>query len=352
MALSSLDLILLAQKYRGDVTPQINRRAVTLQMLGATEDGGKNCAWGFETSGQLARAIVEGADTTTFGADAQFPATLEWGIYEFPIGMTNLAMAGSRSSGGDPNANNDYWAKHIQNGLAALASSLNVDLYRGDGVGSAGERTLCGFGEIYGSLTNTYAGRDRTQAANALLLPNVFAPGTPTPFTLKMFRDDLGTIYEACGERPDLAFCKTAVFNMIGSRFDNVREYEQSTLTTGRGTITLDGSARIIWVDGCKVIEDKDATYAADTATSGSLTYVNSFYTELKVLPPANELNDIVKSRPKFRLNDGRDAIMLNVAYEALAKTGATEKGRGEIMLQLQCRRPNSGGVRTDIAIG
>jgi hypothetical protein len=168
-------------------------------------------------------------------------------------------------------------------------------------------------------------------------------------FTLKMFRDDLAKIQRRCGVKPPVAFCQPLVFNMIAGRFDNIRRVEQ--YTTGKGTVTLDGSASVIDVDGCLVVEDKDAVYSGETDSVGSLTYVNPQYTRLKILPPGEVANHVMRQDKKYQLNDGYDNLMLNVKYEALAKTGSSEKARAELQLQLQCKRPNSGGVRKNIVI-
>lgn len=350
MAATSLDLLLLAQRYRGDLIPQVNRKAVTLGALMADEDSGKNCAWGFRLAGKTARALTEGADAATPDQDVQAPATLSWGLYDFTMAVTNTAAAAAASSGGDPDVNNDVWLEQIQEGLETMSSLINVDLYQGDGSGSSSELTIVGFGEVFGSTTNTYAGRDRSQAVNAPIRPTVIDPGTPTAFTIKMFRDDLAKIYRLCGERPPLAFCQPLLFNMIASRFDNIRRIEiGEQISTGRGIITLDGSAQAIVVDGCTVMEDKDAVYSGETDSVGSLTYVNPKYTRLKVLPPASLENAEVKKR--YSLNDGFDNIALNVKYEMLARFGSSTRARGELHLQLQCKRPNSGGIRKNILI-
>jgi hypothetical protein len=353
MAITSLGLLLLAQRYRGDLTPQINRMAALLSMLPIDEDAGKNCAWGFKGSGKTARAFLEGAEAEEATQDAQWPATLSWGLYDFTMGITNLAASAAKSSGGDPDRNNDVWADQIQEGVEVLSSTLNQDLYNGDGSGTSGEPTIVGLGEIYGSITNSYAGLDRSSGTYASLRPFYVDPGSPTAFTLKMFRDDLAKIYVNSGARPDIAVAQPLLFNMIGQRFDNIRRIEQyaTIQTAGKGPIKLDGSARVIEVDGCLVVEDKDAVYTGETSTGGfgSLTYINTKFLRLKVLPPADVFNDEVKKR--YQLNDGYNNLLLNVKYEKLAKTGSSEKARGEIQLQLQCKRPNSGGMRKNILI-
>jgi hypothetical protein len=349
MAITSLALLVLAQKYRGNLTKQFNRRAATLAFLGIDSDAGLNCAWAFKGSGKTARAILEGAEATAPDQDAQWPATLNWGIYDTTFGITNLAAAAAMSSGGAPDENNDPFGEQLQEGWEAMSSLINQDLYLGDGSGGGAERTLVGFGEVFGSTTNTYAGLDRSSATYELLRPYVADPGSPTVFTLKMFRDDLAKIQRRCGVKPPVAFCQPLVFNMIAGRFDNIRRVEQ--YTTGKGTVTLDGSASVIDVDGCLVVEDKDAVYSGETDSVGSLTYVNPQYTRLKILPPGEVANHVMRQDKKYQLNDGYDNLMLNVKYEALAKTGSSEKARAELQLQLQCKRPNSGGVRKNIVI-
>src|SRR5690606_27861111 len=94
----TLELITLAQAYRGDIVRQINRRTTLLKLLRITRGEGKNLAWVAESSGHIAENYSEGAPTANFGSDAQAPATLSWGLYRAPIHVTKLAQDAAATS--------------------------------------------------------------------------------------------------------------------------------------------------------------------------------------------------------------------------------------------------------------
>lgn len=339
-------MLVLAQQYRGDVVRQVNRKAITLSLLKVEEDVGKNVAWAFETSGAVARYIPEGADTTVFAGDAQSAAVLSWAIVESPIYVSNL-MVDAAASSGTPEGNVDTWARQAANSCHVAASLINVDLFQGDGTDASSNQSIVGFDTII-SATTAYAGVTRTGNAAPLINGNVFDPGTPTKPSLNLIRQDLASIYVASGHRPDLALCSPAVFNTIVAQFDSSTRYEVETVNVAKGAVKLDGGRPAVSFDGCFFVEDKDAVGTSDTSTVGSIYYVNTDFTSLRVLPPANVPQQVKQS---LRANDGFDDLLLNFKFERLAKLGASERARLEATVQLRCTRPNALGVRRNVAV-
>lgn len=331
--ITTLSLVTLAQEYRGDTVRQINRRTVAIRLLKIVPGEGKNLAWAPEADGQLTENYTEGADATNFGGDAQASAILNWGLYRSNIHVSKLALDGAASSS-TPLGNRMLWARQIVNGSAKLASTLNKALYNGAGTGT----TIFGLDGAIGSTTNTYGGIDRTQGGNAYFLPTVVDPGVPTAITFKAIRDDVRQIYEACGENPDIALCAPAVFNAIGSLFDNTRR-QVDEIQTARGTVRLSFGFQALELDGMYFVKDKDAT-------AGQIYYVNTNHVELQYLPDASVRGFESET---VEADDGFGQVPLGMTYEMLAKNGPSNRAEILSTLQLKVDRPNSCGVRKNV---
>jgi len=334
---TSLSLITLAQEYRGDTVRQINRMTMLLKLLPIVPGEGKNIAWAPEADGQLAENYSEGADASNFAGDAQDSAVLNWALYRANIHVTKLAMDTARTSG-TPLGNRMLWARQVVNGSAKLASVINKDCFSGAGTGTL----IFGLDGAIGNAGNTYAGINRASGGNAYFRPTVSDPGSPTApatFGFAGIRDDIRQIYEACGMNPDIACSKPAIFNELGGLFDNTRR-QIDEVQTARGAIRLSFGFQALEVDGTLFVKDKDSTAA-------TIYYMNTDHVELQYLPSAN-----MSGLPEYEVeaDDGFGAVPLGFDYEMLAKTGASEKAEIVSTLQMKVDRPNSCGVRLNVA--
>lgn len=330
----TLALITLAQNYRGDIVRQINRRTMLLRLLQIVKGEGKNVAFAPEADGALAENYADGADAANFGSDAQASATLSWGLYRSNFHVTGLAQAASSTSG-TPMGNLALWARNQINGAAKLASTVNKDLFSGAGTGTL----IAGLDVAIGSVSNTYAGIDRSQGANAYFRPTVVDPGILTAPTFATIRDDLRKIYEASGENPDIAVCNPAIFNVIGSLFDSTRRQIQE-IQTARGAVRLDFGFGAIEVDGTMFVKDKDATAA-------TIYYLNSNHVRVEYLPPKSPPGVMAAQAVA---NDGFGEVPLGITYEMLAKLGDSDRAQAKTYAQLVVDRPDACGVRLNVA--
>ena len=326
-----LSLITLAQQYRGDIVRQINRKVILLKLLEIRRGAGKNVAWVAESSGQIAENYSEGADAANFGSDAQDPATLSWGLYRAPIHVTKLAMDAAASSG-TPAGNLALFARNLVNSAAALAALVEADAFTGAGTGSL----IAGLNVAIGDNTNTYATIAR--GSKTYWQPFVTDPGSLTAPTIKQIRDDLGSIYDSCGEVPDLAVCPTAVFNKVASLFDPNRRWTQ--VNTARGLITLDAGYEGIQIDNCMFVKSKDAT-------ANQIYYINSNYVHFETLSDARVPNEVMDA---VQANDGFGSVPLDMVFEPLAKQGPSSRGESLSTVQLVVEKPKTCGVRKNVA--
>lgn len=353
MAVTALSMLLLAQQYNGGLIRQANRRALTLSILRKTVGAGKNVTIPFELDGQGAQEYNEGADTSTFAQDGQSGGILNWGLYEAPVSVTNLAVDAAGSTTAGPVGNEDVWGRQLYNGGTKLCSVVNQHLFTGTGSGTGSAPTIVGFGTALGSASNSYGGIDRSSGTYALLRPTVTDPGTPTVLTVDHIRTDLAAMYTAGGSRPDIALVKPAAFNKVAALLDPLRRMETETIQTVGEAVNLNFSVSTVKIDGCTFIEDKDAGLSGDTSGAGSIIYLNSEYVEIELLMP--QINKAVYQslvgKGMISATDGNAMLGMSIYFEPLAKTGSAFKGRAALTAQLKCLRPNAMGVRRNIAL-
>lgn len=332
----TLALLVLAQNYRGNVVRQLNRRSALLKLLPLVQGEGKNCAWSAEGSGQVAENYSEGADASNFGSDSQNEALLSWGHYRSNFHVSGTARRTAATSR-TPMAVQNLIGRNMQNALTVLVSTINQALYTGAGTGT----TIAGLDVAVADDANTYAGLDR--GTKSFWRPNVVDPGAPTNISFAQIRSDLGTIYDACGETPDIAVCSTAVFNAVADLFTENRRWVQD-VTTARGAVKLDAGYGGLEVDGCVFIRDKDAT-------ANQIYYLNSSHVHIEYLPlEASIMEALGEMGVMLEANDGYGSWPLGILIHALAKNGDSDRYEALTNLQLVVDRPNSCGARLNVA--
>lgn len=343
--LQTSDLIVIAQNYRGDVVRQANRKAVALSLFEWKEGEGNSISLVAEGTGANAETFNEGADAANFGSDKQKAAILPFARYRGNIHISGTARAAARTSR-TPLGNVQIWARNIVNASAAVASSMNADVYVG-----AGGNALVGLASAIGDVANTYAGIDRSDSANAYWRPYVVDPGVATALTFDQIRKDLSAIYIASGTKPDVALVHPDVLRAIATLFDPVKWYSyivQSAelMTAGaRGRASFDGGIGAINFDGCNFVEDKDCP-------SGLIHYVSTPHVRMEyqpiddsdILGMGDESADVVA-------DDGFGPTPLGLTVEMLGKAGDSDRAMVKGYPQLGVERPNACGTRYHVAV-
>jgi len=328
--------------YREPTVRTLNATSKLLRLLPIVRGSGKNVTFDVEGTGAVAEAYADGADAANYGTDALVTPVLNWGLYRSNFGATKLARdaAGSSSS---PSDLADQIGRSYVNSVRKLSSYLNGLLYSGAGTGATA--VISGLNVAIHNA-NTYAGIDRTAGGGttyAYWQSTLVDPGALTPPTLKLLRSDLATIEDACGEKPDIAVCSTAVFQKIASLFDDSRQYVVPTMVnTARGDVQLDASISRVVLDGCTIIADKDCT-------ANAIYYLNTNYVRVEYLPSAAATLLPEVSRDTMA-DDGYGEIPLGFSVEALAKTGAASKFSLYATLQLVVSKPSACGKRLNVS--
>jgi hypothetical protein len=283
---------------------------------------------------------LEGADASNFGSDSQSGAILPWAMARANFHVSGLARATAATSG-TPAGDRRLWARNMANGLAALASLINGQLYTGNGSAP----NLVGLAQAIGSVTNHYAGIDRT--TDTIWQPNLFnASGPSVALTFDQIRSDLAAIYIACGMRPDLAMVHPNVFRKLTGLFDPQKFYVMQTMdvSTARGKVSLEGGVAGVKFDECTFVEDKDCT-------DSTIQYLNTDHVRIEYLPDEDmEIPGLEDETMVMQADDGFGQTPMGARLEMLSKSGDADKCECKTYLQLVVDRPNACGVRSNIA--
>lgn len=341
---------LLADK----VIAQMNRSAPELQLIPFQPGSHKTLVWDVEfknASESSNSALTEGADVSTYGDDDIVPATLSWCDYSESIALTGKAMSAARGSTGSiagASELNDLWMHKTMGAVRRLAKNLGRDFWTGAGsagrmLGLYGGSTLTSASPL--SNAGTYAGVDRSTYAD--WMGNVLTNGAVTrPLTFDLMRDMRKTIYNACGEMPDLIMCDATQHEAYGLLFGQQRRYVQEVTIRGQ-KITLDGGYRALEFDGIPVI-------ASVNHPAGYMSFLNTNYVKLRALDDEpSEANRSprmmqLQAMPEEQLQSG--ACPFRARLNPLAVTGDLFKIQMILYPQIQVERCNAFGVLGDLA--
>lgn len=328
----TLNLITLAQEFRGDIVKQINRRCIALKTLPIVMSGGQNVAWVPQGDGHIAENYTEAQDASNFGSDEQKSAILLWGLYRSAFHVSKLAMDTAATTS-TPMGNQSLWVKNMKDAAQKLADKLEKEIFVGPGSGS----TLAGFDVAIGDDTNTYATMAR--GTYAYWKPTVVDPGSTTSLTFAQARSDMAAIGKACGEKPDLAYVGLATFNSVANLF--LPNQRWNKIVTERGLINLEAGMDAVVIDGCQFVPAKDAP-------EGKIYYVNSRAVEIQVLPDSQFA--FASNTMEIVPDDDFGVVPLGMHFEMLAKNGPSERAEILAQCQLVVKRPNMCGVRKNVS--
>jgi hypothetical protein len=326
----------LAQNYRDRTVRTFNARSVLLKLLEKRKCDGKNHAWTWEGTGALAENFTSGQDVSNYGYDTKHNAILTPALSRsngFIADDVASVAANSQLSGGFTR----LVVREFENCVRKMSSYLNQQGYSGLGTGTL----ICGL-DVALDDANTYAGVNRSTGSLAGFRSSIFDPGVLTAPTIAMLRSDISTVYDACGEVPNLAVCSTAVWNKIAALFTELRRFNQDVMNLGGRQIAMDASVSAIELDGTMFVKDKDAT-------ANTIYYLNTDYVRWEYIPLGPGMDDLQKQGRTMGLDDGYGAIPLGMWVKPLATTGAAEKFTMEVQANLVVEKPNACGKRLNV---
>lgn len=343
----TLALLVLAQKYAGNMVSQANFQSVLAKMLPIKKGNGQNVAFVAKGTGMgVDKGYVEGSAPTNIGSNTQQKALLNWAEYRSTFQVSGLAQATSGTSGVDgPDANVELWIMNMEDACRALSSAINVDLYTGSGVGLL----ILGLDSAVGTIDNVYAGIDRS--TSPLFNPGVFnSAGPAAAITFAQIRSDMSAIYKACGERPDVIMVSPDTLAKLAGLFDPQKLYQFDSnvsyvkeVRTQRGKFDLEGGVGGIRFDGAVMVEDKDCP-------DNAMYYLNTRHVRIETLPM--NLSNIPGASDEVMEYLGQDEfgpLPFGFQVEMLAKSLDADTATMKSYLQLCVDRPNTCGKRLNI---
>lgn len=127
--------------------------------------------------------------------------------------------------------------------------------------------------------------------------------GTPRSVTIPIIRTHLSAMATNAGNvygRPDLAFCKPAIFDAVlglfsvttfVDGFSSGNVVNPASFYTSYGNVSNTGFRKFFWAsEGITFIEDPDVTHTTSTNPTTGIYFVNSQALVLEQLPPAETL--------------------------------------------------------------
>jgi hypothetical protein len=336
----------LATIFENDIVSQFNRCVVLTQLLPFKAGSQKQLAWVPEFDGGAnnnAGALAEGADVSAYSDDPTTPALLPWTNYSDAFSVSGMALAAAAATG-NPDELSNLFAEKLDRAVTRITKAMNAHFYTGNGgatppqiqglIHSSGP--LVASGSYAGISTGTYASWASNVLANGAVARDL---------TINLMRDMRVSIFNACGERPDLIICDATMQEKYGNLLGPARRFTQDVSLRGQ-RIALDGGYQSLDFDGIPVVADPNCS-------SGKMLFLNTKYCFIRQLPPAQMPMGI--SSATIRLHGtaeeqlGQTATALTARINLLAVTGDAYKFQLILYPQLQVRRPNACGVLADL---
>jgi hypothetical protein len=245
----------LEQRFRKFVKQQ-NRPAVTLTLLEKRSMTGKNAAWDVELGTATGQVFDDGADVSTFNADSDVPAVLQWGEYGDAFAVTGRVEDASANESVEEIAR--LYQRKLETCGDRTADKINVDIWGADGSGSP--QKLHGLTHSSGPLaaTGTYATIDRS--VQPQWASNLFTNGgVPRAVNLSILEAAERDTLTASGRTPRAYVTTPAIWQALAEILAPNRRWLQEVMIRGQ-KITLDGGWSAVEFNGKPVFKDPQTT--------------------------------------------------------------------------------------------
>jgi hypothetical protein len=325
------------------ITNQINRSSVGLQLLRVGPGQGKNVQWSARFGTDVSGARADGADLVAgdFKNDAKVPANLDYGTYDAPFSMTGKAIAAAMNAS-NPAELENLFADELGDAVERLAKGLNQALYTGAG----GAEEIVGLYSASGPLdtTGTYAGISR--ATYGQWASNELANGAvDRALSFDLMRDASTAVYDASGENVDLIITGSALWAKYGKLFDSARRYTQEVTIRGQ-KITLQGGHKALEFDGVPVVRDVDHP-------AGKMSFLSTRHCKMNQMPDAismvNQSMGMVGVQGTPEADFGQQSTGLIARINPLGRNGDSYRFQLILYPQFQLKKPNSCAALVDL---
>jgi len=326
----------LATIFEDQITSQINRSAVSLQLIPVGPGQGKNVQWSARFGTDVSGSRADGADLVggDFKNDNKDPASLDYGTYDAPFSMTGKAIAAAMNAR-NPAELENLFADELGDAVERLAKGLNQEFY----LGAGGADQINGLYNTAGPLdtTGVYAGIDR--AVRTQWASNELANGAvPRALSFDLMRSASDAVYDASGENCDLIITGSALWSKFGNLFGQERRWTQEVTLRGQ-KVVLSGGHKALEFDGIPVVRDVD--HPAD-----KMTFLSSRHVKICQMPDAvtqvNQSIGMVGVAGTPEADFGMQGTGLVARINPLGRNGDSYRFQLILYPQVQVRRPNA----------
>jgi hypothetical protein len=336
----------LEQRIRQKLADQTNRSTVTLNLLAKKRGKGKNVAFDATFGTDTGQIFDDGQVVSTFQADTEQPATLQWGEYGDAFKVTGRA---EDASAGDGTELDQLFVVKLRQARMRAAEKINQDLWTGDG--SASPQKIHGITATAGPLaaTGIYAGINR--ASFGQWAGNVFANGgVPRALSLSLVQTAFAATFDASGKSPTFGLAPSSIFNRLAELTNQDRRFMQEVMIRGQ-KITLQEGWEAIEINGKPV-------FRAREVPSGTLAFFHADHLYVEFLPvaPTRMARGKVKAMvplagtPQEQM-DGKvlESEALMAALIELPSAGNFDSWMLDTNVQLVCDEPHSHFLLQDL---
>jgi len=333
----------LATIFEDQITSQINRSAVSLQLVQVGAGQGKNVQWSARFGTDVSGSRADGADLVPgdFKNDTKVPANLDYGTYDAPFSMTGKAIAAAMNAR-NPAELENLFADEMGDAVERLAKGLNQEFYTGTG----GTDEINGLYNTAGPLdtTGVYAGIDRSGQAQwaSNELDN---SGTPRALSFALMRSTLDAVYDASGENIDLIVAGSALWSKFGNLFATERRWTQTVNLRGQ-EIVLSGGHKALEFDGIPVVRDVDHPLT-------KMSFLSTRHVKMCQMPDAisevNQSAGMVDVAGSPEMDFGQQSTGLSARINPLGRNGDSYRFQLILYPQLQVRRCNAQASLIDL---
>lgn len=294
--------------------------------------------------------VADGSTVTFAGTEGTTYAapTLDWATYIAKFSVNKRALEAMQ---GQPGALGNLLQTEIQNAAKDLADDIAADIFAG-----AVSNGLVGMQAIVDDA-NTYAGIDRSSAANANFRATVLDVGTGGPPVDTTTELSTNILYEA----DELFFAANGYgFTEQPGRFTGVTQrqimtkYKQlmenidlaalgSAHFVNQANATGQLGMGSVGFAGVPFLRDRNVVAASgDLADSGRLYILDMSYIDLAVLEPNAELS-LVHQVQGYQTADTTDGIRAYIEF--LGNSGEVVQGYVKAYVQIACPDPKRAGL-------
>lgn len=253
-----------------------------------------NINFDVKLGGKVAQtASLDGGNLPTATADIRRSVSLPYGEYAASMQLTDKLRRVLGATGGHDFLKNAM-SQDLVESMTATVKLMNGHVYSGTGSNQqmTGLSTAVGTG-AYGGLTDsTYWVSQVSENGGSLRSTTVPIIRTH----LSAMATNAGNVYG----RPDLAFCKPAIFDVVlglfsittfVDGFSSGNVVNPPSFYTSYGTVSNTGFRKFFWAsEGITFIEDPDVTHTGSINATSGIYFVSSQGVVLEQLPPAETL--------------------------------------------------------------